>query len=397
LGVVAVALVGLIIGFIYWLFTEKFVSGRGVIVAQYEPPRGLKPALAEVILKENTTDRALSATLIDLAVRGYLQIIEEPISIFMRLAKLFALLPITIIFLIVLWIMRFDIGVLIIFVLAFLVIFSRFYTSSHSKHDYTLKLLKGFDDSLANYELHYLKILFDNGQTEFSTKKLRESSNSTKREFGVRMEKSREIILKATDNFGDFYAVNNGRGKKKFLVWFVAMVAAVVVYLFLYKFTTLYQVVPQWFYIILAIIFVAAFLYGYIKFETRLNKEGLKLKEEILGFKLYLYTAERYRLANLTPDIFEKYLPYAMIFGVEKKWSKAFIGVKLDNPAWYHSQYSSAVVVGAGMSAGSFSASAFSASFVSSFSSSFSTSSGSGSAGGGSAGGGGGGGGGGAS
>ena len=51
---------------------EKFNQGLGTIVPQYEPPEKLKPAMAEVIIKERITGKgAWSATIIDLAVRGY--------------------------------------------------------------------------------------------------------------------------------------------------------------------------------------------------------------------------------------------------------------------------------------------------------------------------------------
>jgi uncharacterized membrane protein len=33
--------------------------------------------------------------------------------------------------------------------------------------------------------------------------------------------------------------------------------------------------------------------------------------------------------------MFEKYLPFAMAFGVEKKWAKAFEGIYTEPPRWY--------------------------------------------------------------
>ena len=131
-------------------------------------------------------------------------------------------------------------------------------------------------------------------------------------------------------------------------------------------------------------------------FSPRLNQKGELLKEEWLGFKMYLETAERYRMQNLTPDTFEKYLPYAMIFGIEKKWAKAFEGMTMTPPTWY----SSGTAVGVGVYAGtvsspSFSPSSFASGFSTSFASSFASSGGSGSSGGGGGGGGGSGGGGG--
>jgi uncharacterized membrane protein len=36
-----------------------------------------------------------------------------------------------------------------------------------------------------------------------------------------------------------------------------------------------------------------------------------------------------------TPEMFEKFLPYAMALGVEKNWSKAFQGIMTEPPQWY--------------------------------------------------------------
>ncbi len=68
-------------------------------------------------------------------------------------------------------------------------------------------------------------------------------------------------------------------------------------------------------------------------FATRLTyytQEGRKLADEIEGFKLFLETAESPRLAIVgtpptkTPELYEKYLPYAMALGVEEQWTRQF-------------------------------------------------------------------------
>jgi uncharacterized membrane protein len=51
--------------------------------------------------------------------------------------------------------------------------------------------------------------------------------------------------------------------------------------------------------------------------------------DKIEGFKLYLSTAEQHRLdimhpPEMTSDLFEEYLPYAMAMGVENQWSERF-------------------------------------------------------------------------
>src|SRR5207302_4385029 len=41
------------------------------------------------------------------------------------------------------------------------------------------------------------------------------------------------------------------------------------------------------------------------------------------------------RLRNMPSDTFEKFLPYAMALGVEKRWAKAFSGITQSPPNLY--------------------------------------------------------------
>lgn len=131
-----------------------------------------------------------------------------------------------------------------------------------------------------------------------------------------------------------------------------------------------------------------------------ISPQARKMFDAIEGFKEYLAATEKGRLNMLhpperTPELFEKYLPYALALGVEQRWAEQFSDV-LGNvsltgeaggysPSWY-----------SGMGTGLASASEFSSSLSSSFTDALSSSDpGGGSGGGGSSGGGGGGGGGG--
>jgi len=54
---------------------------------------------------------------------------------------------------------------------------------------------------------------------------------------------------------------------------------------------------------------------------TRRTEKGLKLYKRIEGFKLYMGTAEKYRARfNEKENIFEKFLPYAIMFGMTREW-----------------------------------------------------------------------------
>ncbi|MEM9681865.1 MAG: DUF2207 domain-containing protein [Pseudomonadota bacterium] len=59
---------------------------------------------------------------------------------------------------------------------------------------------------------------------------------------------------------------------------------------------------------------------------------GRQLMDRIEGFKLYLSVAEQDRMNMLnppdqTPELFEKYLPYALALDVEQEWAEQFSGV----------------------------------------------------------------------
>ena len=116
---------------------------------------------------------------------------------------------------------------------------------------------------------------------------------------------------------------------------------------------------------------------------------GARARETTLGFREFLerVEVERYRKMITSPAMFEKYLPYAMAFGVADKWAKAFESMNLAPPTWYVG------TSGAPFNVGSFTSS-MSSMATSAASSMSSSPSSSGSGGGGSSGGGSGGGGG---
>ena len=62
------------------------------------------------------------------------------------------------------------------------------------------------------------------------------------------------------------------------------------------------------------------------------TKEGRAVLDRIAGFKQYLSITERERLDRMhppedTPELFERYLPYAVALGVENRWADRFAGV----------------------------------------------------------------------
>lgn len=72
----------------------------------------------------------------------------------------------------------------------------------------------------------------------------------------------------------------------------------------------------------------------------KLTPQGVATLGKILGFREFLQLTEKDKLEllnapELRPEIFEKFLPYAMVLGVEEKWAKKFEGIYHNAPAWY--------------------------------------------------------------
>jgi uncharacterized membrane protein YgcG len=97
---------------------------------------------------------------------------------------------------------------------------------------------------------------------------------------------------------------------------------------------------------------LAHFLFVYLlKAPT---KSGRRLMDKLDGFRLYLEVAEKDDLnlqhpPGMTPQLFEKYLPFAIALGVEQQWAQQFSevftrleanGERQYRPAWYRGNFS---------------------------------------------------------
>lgn len=73
--------------------------------------------------------------------------------------------------------------------------------------------------------------------------------------------------------------------------------------------------------------------------------KGNEIYYELEGLKMYISTAEKNRIdfhndPKKYAGVFEKLLPYAIIFGLEKKWAKQFEDIYKEPPSWYEGDMS---------------------------------------------------------
>jgi uncharacterized membrane protein YgcG/predicted transcriptional regulator len=163
---------------------------------------------------------------------------------------------------------------------------------------------------------------------------------------------------------------------------------ALFVWLF-YAYITIYT--PLEGVLFLSILVLNVVFYHVLRVHT---PEGRKLMDQVEGFKMYLVTTDEIRFNTLnppekTPELFEKYFPYALALDVENEWSEQFYSVLTAAAAPNQTNYRPLWYVGAGWSAAT--ASAFAGDLNSGITSSVGASSGGGFSGGGGGGGGGGG------
>ena len=80
---------------------------------------------------------------------------------------------------------------------------------------------------------------------------------------------------------------------------------------------------------------------------ARLTVQGAELIKHVKGFKMFLGATEKDRMnfrnpPDKTPELFEKYLPYALALGVEQQWGEQFADVLAKaqyQPRWFVGNY----------------------------------------------------------
>ena len=251
----------------------------GISVApQYEPPKGLTPAEAGTLLTDTIHPRDITSTIIDLAVRGYIKI-EEKVDTFLVF---------------------------------------------HHK-DYLIHLLKPQDawGDLAPHERIMLNNIFMGGGSETRL-------SSLKNRFYIAIPAIREDIMSALKRKG-IYSVDPESANGYSIVAAIA-IGIIVAGIQVLGWMNLFYSIP----LLLISVAVSALVWWlFARQMTAKTMAGARTLVAVLGFQEFLNRVDADRIKTLPPDTFEKFLPYAMAFGVEQHWAQAFAGIVKDAPSWY--------------------------------------------------------------
>ena len=266
LAAAAVVLVAGIYGvwWLWWTRGRDRGGARGAIVAEYEPPDKLRPAQLGVVVDESADPRDLVATIVDLAVRGYLTITE------------------------------------------------------HAKHglfgqaDWTLDKKKPGDDLLA-YERKLFEGLFKDGDSVLLS--------SLKGTFAPTLKSAQELLYKDAMQRGWFVA-DPSRVRVAYAGLGCLTAAAG------FGLAILLGQLLGWGFAGLALVPAGIALLVLNRAMPARTTAGAAVLERTLGFKRYMDTAETDRAAFAEKEgLFTAYLPYAVMFASVDRWLRAFAGL----------------------------------------------------------------------
>jgi uncharacterized membrane protein YgcG len=253
------------------------------ITVVYEPPDRLTPAEVGTLVDDSPDTRDLTATVVDLAVRGYLRIAEQ------KAEHLFGL-----------W----------------------------SSTDYRFQRTKPAQEwaILPPYERLLLEALFNGNATDDV------SLSSLENRFYKSLPPIQDAIFESLQQ-RRYYAQRPDRVKQAYLIGGIALGMLLTV--------ALSALAGQWgmapMTCLWAGVLSGLIVVGFGRIMPARTLQGTRALEGVLGFEEFLtrVEADRFDRVVKTPELFEKFLPYAMALGVEKNWARAFESIVLTSPVWY--------------------------------------------------------------
>jgi uncharacterized membrane protein YgcG len=253
----------------------------GPVTTRYEPPDAMTPAEVGTLVDGKPDMRDITATIVDLAIRGYLHITESESG-----------------------------GVFGFF----------------SSKDYTFALKKPREEwsGLKTHERDLLDAMFGTGDEV----RLADLKNK----FYKHLPGLRDGLYSGLVS-GGFYKARPDRVRLAYIAGGIA--AGVAIGLVSASIMGALGMQPGAG--IIAGVLSAAVIIGFGIFMPARTIRGTRGLESILGFQEFLSRVEADRLQRMvkTPEMFEKFLPFAMALGVEDNWARAFEGIYREPPQWY--------------------------------------------------------------
>ena len=252
------------------------LGGHRPVVPEFQPPDNLRPGQLGLILDESADTKDVTATIIDLASRGFLSIQELPAQ-----------------------------GVF-------------------GRPDYLLKQGNTDMSALQEYERTLWAGIFS-GRSEVKLSQLRGT-------FAPTLQQAEAQLYK--DALGRRWFLRNPATER--ILWLVLGIVVMAVGAALA--ILLGQLAGAGLVGVALLVVGAAITFNFARFPHR-TAVGRDVFDRTLGFRMYMTTAERYMQQFAEKEkIFTAYLPYAIVFGCVDRWAHAFQGIDLQaaTSGWYY-------------------------------------------------------------
>jgi uncharacterized membrane protein YgcG len=279
LGIPVVVFIGM---FLLWQRSGKDPRPRPVAV-QYKPPKDMTPAEAGTLLDNDVDMRDITATLVDLGVRGYLRFEERDDP------KFFGLF---------------------------------------SEREYVIHRLQPTDaaNGLAEHERLVLAGIFSRRGTSVELSQLED-------EFYTELPGIRSSIFNRLKRHG-FYRARPDRVRKNWAIASVVVGGLLAIGGGVLAQRVLMTQVP----FVVAGVLAGVIVLVFSRIMPARTQSGARALEHVLGFEEFQRRVDSEHLKRVIvghPEMFDQYLPFAMAFGLEKKWARAFEGIYTERPRWY--------------------------------------------------------------
>lgn len=283
---IAIPVLTFIFLFWRWWKTGRDPKGRGTIIPEFDAPDNLTPAQVGLLFDEKITQKDISSEIIYLAEQGYLRIVQEDKKGFF------------------------------------------------GKEKFTLEKLKSEEALKNSSDKLLMQSLFKGKEVQEGGVLARVSLDDLKYTFSQSYVQVVNDVQKNLVTEG-YFAKNPQNVRSIYMIIGIAL-NGVLAFLGVKVFTDTNILL-----LILGVLVGAALFLIFAPLMPARTPKGVAAREHILGFKQYLSVAEKDRInfhnaPEKKPQTFEKFLPYAMVLGVETQWAKYFEDMYKDmQPSWY--------------------------------------------------------------
>ena len=259
---------------------------RLAVSPQYEPPEGMTPAEIGTLIDNSPDMCDITASIVDLAVRGYLKITERE---------------------------------------------QKGMASWLKGNTYSFELLKDTEEwsELTPHERKLMSGLFEGGLRKVV------DLDDLEHEFYKHMTGIKDRIFNRLVKLG-FYHHRPDQVRSAYIGGGIATTAFLLLGLVFVgeRFELFYFPLGA---VIVAAVLTAAAIIGFGMVMPARTVKGARQLEHVLGFQEFLdrVEADHFRRMIDSPEMFERYLPHAMALQVEKKWARAFEDLYKEPPDWY--------------------------------------------------------------